>query len=51
MTDPLPIVNSGTAGALFNGVPVVCGGDSGTGWAMRMCHVYANKTWIRVNRD
>ena len=49
LPDPLPFGDAGTAGALFNGTPVVCGGDSGGG-AMAACLTYKNKAWARVSQ-
>ena len=48
LPDPFPIAVAGLAGALFNGVPVACGGASPN--AMRMCHKFTNKTWTRVSQ-
>jgi hypothetical protein len=46
--DPLPAKLSGVSAAVFDGVPIVCGGHFGMN-IMKTCYIYAKKTWIRVS--
>jgi hypothetical protein len=47
-SDPLPYAISAGFATRFEGVPVMCGGESSIGSA-QLCYIYANKTWTRVS--
>ena len=49
LADSLPIAVTASAGSFFDGVPVVCGGNTETAVYSRQCYIYGNQTWTRVN--